>query len=315
MYNSEQKIRFIRAYTSSIHTANVAATIFQKLAAYEEAWDADLCTRSAEELQPVINEIVGLRLKSRWMSMSILREYTKWCMLMDIPGACDGMLHVTFTSVDKVRRQMVANPYHLQKYLDEIFDKESKKTIDNLYRCYYWMAYGGISEKDTLTIRKSDVDLEQMIIHYGNTSVPIYREALPAFQNVLQLDYFVYLHPRYEEIERERVPGDLLLRGIKAMTKTMTIRTTLSRKSAAALESKKTEMQLSFQRISLSGLFFRVYEQERAGVKPDFTEAAIQFMGRKEYTSYEQNVVEHRMKQIIRNYIDDYQRWKLAFSM
>ena len=65
MYNEEMKSRFIREYTGSLNTANVATTIFNAMEEYEKSWNADLCTRSSEELQPVITEITGLRSRSK----------------------------------------------------------------------------------------------------------------------------------------------------------------------------------------------------------------------------------------------------------
>ena len=110
MYNEGLKINFIRNYTQSINTANVATTVFTAFEPHEEAWGADLCTKSTEELQPVIDEIVGLRSKSQWMSLTILKEYVKWCITMNVPGACDGMLRITAVGLDKVRKQMVTSP-------------------------------------------------------------------------------------------------------------------------------------------------------------------------------------------------------------
>lgn len=316
MFNEEQKIRFIRSYTSSINTANVATNVFNGFESYESAWSADLCTRTADELQPIIDEILGLRSKSRWMTLSILKEYAKWCMMMKVPGACDGMLHIEVSGLDKIRKQMVSSPLHLQMYLDKVFVDESEETIDNIYRCYFWMAFGGISEEDTLFIKNSDVDLEQMLIRYNNTSAPIYREALPAFKNAMQLQSFVYLHPNYSEsIRRDRVAGEELMRGIKAVTKTMTIRSSLSRRSAEAIKAGRTEQQLSFYRVWLSGLFYRIYERERAGVPVDFSEAAVSFMEGKTYVLCGREKIKHKQNRIERDYMEDYQRWKLAFSI
>lgn len=131
MFNEEQKIRFIRSYTNSINTANVATNVFNGFESYELEWGADLCTRTADELQPIIDEILGLRSKSRWMTLSILKEYAKWCMMMRVSGACDGMLHIEVSGLDKIRKQMVSSPLHLQMYLDKVFVDESEETIDN----------------------------------------------------------------------------------------------------------------------------------------------------------------------------------------
>lgn len=316
MYNEEQKVRFIKDYTGSLNTANVATTIFNALEKYEENWQADFCTRNQEELQPVINEVVGLRTKSQWMTLTILKEYVKWCIAMKIPGACDGMLHVEAVGLDKIRHQMVSSPLHLQKYLDELFDPESEETIDNIYRCYFWMAYGGIDEEDTILITREDISFEQMTIAYKDTHIPIYREAIPAFRNAVSLTSFLYKHPNYTKtIRRDRIGGDTIMRGIKAETKTFTMRVTLSKRNIKAVEDGLTDLRLSFYRVRMSGLFYRIYERERAGIPVDFSEAAMRAMAGKEYSIKGRIKLEHKQNRIEQDYMEDYQRWKLAFSI
>lgn len=316
MYNEEMKSKFIREYTGSLNTANVATTIFNAMEEHEKSWNADLCTRSSEELQPVITEITGLRSKSKWMALTILKEYVKWCIAMQVPSACDGMLQIQTVGLDKVRRQMVSSPLHLQKFLNEVFDPEDEETIDNIYRCYFWMAYGGIDEEDTISIQREQVDFSQMVIYYKTMNIPIYREALPAFRNAVLLGSFLYKNKNYgKPIRRDRVPGDTIMRGIRATTKTFTMRTTLSKRNIKAIEDGKTNLQLSFYRVRMSGLFYRVYEMERAGISASFSEAALRVMDGKTYTLYGREKLEHRQKKIERNYLEDYQRWKLAFSI
>lgn len=218
MYNAELKSRFVKDYTKSINTANVATTVFEAFEPYETSWNADLCTRDREELQPAIDEILALRSRSQWMSLTILKEYVKWCIAMKVPDACDGMLNIEAAGLAKVRRQMVSSPLHLQRVLDEVFDKESEETIDVTYRCYYWMAFGGIKEDDTLLVRASDIDFANMEIVYQDTHVPLYREALPAFHKAAELNSFCYKNPNYSRtITRDRVSGDTLMRGIRAV--------------------------------------------------------------------------------------------------
>lgn len=316
MYNEELKKRFIRDYTGSLNTANVAVTIFNAAEKYEIRWNSDLCTRSAEELQPMIDDIVGLRSKSRWMTLIILKEYVKWCIAMKVPGACDGMMHIEAVGLDKVKHQMVSSPLHLQRFMDSIFDPESEETIDNIYRCYFWMAYGGIDEEDTIKVKKDDVNFQEMYIQYKSTSIPIYREAVPAFRNAVMLDNFVYKHPNYsKDIRRNRVQGDTIMRGIKAATKTFTMRATLSKRNIRAIEEGKTDLQLSFYRVRMSGLFYRVYEMERAGISPNFSEAALRVMDGKTYSLKGREKLEHKQNRIEKDYMEDYERWKLAFSI
>lgn len=319
MYNEALKTKFIKGYTQSLNTASVATNIFNTMSLYEEGWQADLCTRSAEELQPVIDMVMALRSRSRWMAMSILKEYVRWCIRTKVPGACDGMLRITTVGLDKVHKQMVSSPIHLQRCLNEIFDKEQDETVDNIYRCYYWMAYGGIKDEDTLLVKASDICFPELRIEYKETSVPIYREALPAFHNAAELPSFLYDHPNYTKpVRRDRVQGDTLMRGIRAVTKTPTIRAILSKRSAEAIELGKTDVKLSFYRVWMSGLFYRMYERECTGLPVDFSETAADAMAGKTYRIDGVNKrikVEHMQHRKGQDYMEDYQRWKLAFSL
>lgn len=317
MYNEELKTKFVRGYTNSISTAEVCQTIFNAFEQYEVEWGADLCTRSAEELQPVVDNLVGFRARSKWMRLIILKDYVKWCIGMKVPGACDGMLKIETVGLEKVKHQTVASPLHLQRYLDSICEPESEETTDNIYRCFYWLAYGGVAEEDILSIKCSDVDLNNMVVRYNDTEVPIYREALPAFKNCVKLTQFVYKHPNYDKlVYKDRADGDTLVRGIRSAPSIKAMRVELSRRSKAKMDEGKTDLKLSYFRVWISGLFYRMYERERAGMPVDFSAAAAQFMEGKTYKlDRGRNTPEAKKRQLTRDYLEDYERWKLAFAI
>ena len=317
MYNEDIKIKFIKDYTDSINTAKVCATVFDVLEPYEQEWKADLCTKSAEELQPVIDSITGLRVRSKWMRLIVLKDYVKWCIGMNIPGACDGMLKITTIGLDKIKHQTVASPLQLQMYLNDICDPESDETVDNIYRCFYWLAYGGVEEEDILNIKCSDVDLSSMTVRYGDTEVPIYREALPAFKNCMSLTQFMYKHPNYDKLTyKDRAAGDTLIRGITSQPSLKAVRVTLSRRSKKMLDEGKTDLKMSYFRVWLSGLFYRMYEMERVGIPVNFTRTAELFMRGKTYKlDTNGKTQEAKKRQLARDYLEDYERWKLAFKI
>lgn len=317
MYNEELKTKFVREYTNSISTAEVCQTIFNAFERYEVEWGADLCTRSTEELQPVVDGLVGFRARSKWMRLIILKDYVKWCIGMKVPGARDGMLKIETVGLEKVKHQTVASPLHLQRYLDSICEPESEETTDNIYRCFYWLAYGGVTEEDILSIKCSDVDLNNMVVRYNDTEVPIYREALPAFKNCVKLTQFVYKHPNYVKlVYKDRADGDTLVRGIRSAPSIKAMRVELSRRSKAKMDEGKTDLKLSYFRVWISGLFYRMYERERAGMPVDFSAAAAQFMEGKTYKLDKgRNTPEAKKRQLTRDYLEDYERWKLAFAI
>lgn len=316
MYNEELKTKFIKDYSSSKSTQAVCEAVFNAFEKHEQEWDADLCTKSAADLQPVIDSIVGFRVRSKWMRIIILKDYAKWCIgVANIPGACAGMLQINSVGLEKVRKQTVASPLHLQKYLDCICEIESMKTTDNIYRCYYWLAYGGAAEEDILNIKCSDVDFENMVVHCNDMEIPIYREAIPAFKNCVELTQFLFNHPNYANpIWKDRVKGDNLIRGLRSLLSIKSMRVELSRRAKAHKE--KTDTRLSYFRTWISGVFYRMYEKELVGETPDFTGiVSKQMIGKKYKLDSGRNTMDAKRRQLVNDYKEDYQRWKLAFKI
>lgn len=316
MYNKDLKTKFVKSYTNSINTAKVCESVFNKFERYECNWGADLCTKSAEDLQPIIDDIVGLRARSRFSRLIMLKDYVKWCInVANVPNACDGMLQITTVGLDKIRKQTIASPLHLQKYLNSICEPESDQLSDNIYRCYYWLAYGGVAEEDILRIKCSDVDLSNMVVHYKETEIPIYREAISAFKNCVELTQFVYNHPNYSKtVWRERAEGDTLVRGFRSNSSLYSLRVEISRR--AKLHEEETGLRLSYFRTWISGVFYRAYERELIGDEPDFSSIADEKMEGKIYKlDSGRNTQEAKKRKVIKDYNEDYQRWKLAFKI
>ena len=314
MYNIEQKDRFVKQYTMRISIRDACFSVFNAFEPFETEWGADLCTRDAETLQPIVDEMIGLRAKSQQLRLTILQEYVKWCLKTGVQGACDGMLRVETVSLEKMKRQTVKNPKHLQRYLDEICDAESEQTADNTLRCYYWLAYSGMREEDIFSVKDSDVDFAEMLVHFNGKDYPIYREAIKALRNCATLSRFVYRHPNYggdKTVYRDRADGRLLVRGIRAVPSVASMRVELSRRSKRCIESGRTSMQLSYYRVWLSGRFYRLYETELAGGTVDFTELAAEHMeGRTYKLESGRNTPMAKQRKLAAEYAIDYNRWK-----
>jgi len=313
MYNSEVKQRFIQAQQYKPSSRKNVVQVFNSIEKYEQEWGADLCTRSAEELQPVIDQIAGLHRRSADNTLSMLRCYFKWCKSMDIPGArVDELKKVKIAGLDKMKAQMVSGPVHLQQYLDAVYDAVDEETVDIVYRCYFWMAFGGINEKDTILIRNDQVDFDRMVIKYHSGDVPIYREAVLAFKKAATLTDFRHNHGTYEN-RWNRVPGDTLMRGVKTSGKALNIRSAVNRNNRKAKKEEDTEQRLSFTRVRRSGLFYRIYEMERTGLPMDFADAALRVLGEKNYAKREDETRQEMERRIKRELESDYDRWIMAF--
>lgn len=324
MYNTEQKERFVKQFTDSIKTRYSCLQLFNKLEPYEVEWGADLCTQSADTLTPIINGLIGLRSTSRYNCMSILTNYAQWCIENNIPGASDGILNVELDNIETVKHQTVKNPKHLQKYLDEICIPESRQSADNIIRCFYWLAYAGMNEDDIFLVKTSDVHLDKMEVIYNGESYNIYREGIEALKNCSQLKQFVYINPNYASdkiVYMDRVPGDILIRGIKGTFSKQGMRVALSKKSKECLKpdkitgKPKTDLKLSYYRVWLSGVFYRMYENELAGDKPDFKSLADTVSAGKEYNlSSGRNTQDAKRRKLASEFAADYRRWKMTLS-
>lgn len=309
MYNENVK----REYLKSKENPLPYEYVFEAISKYEEEWQADICTRSEEDIQMIIDDIVGLRAISR-VRVSLLKDYVQWCIENGVPGACNGMLTVNKLGVSKILSQMVSSPSHLQKYLNSLFVPEGSCTVDCIYRCYLWLAYGGMSESDIMLVKTTDVDFDNMVVRFNGVEYPIYQEAYITLKICAESRIFIYINPKGgKDIIYTRMPGNMLLRGYKAAASYKTIRSEISRHSKDAIISGKTKQSVSYFRAWLSGIFYRMYEAELQGMPVNFTYTAERFMEGKNFSLSGRNTLNGKRNQIAKEYLADYQRWKSAY--
>lgn len=322
MYNEETKKRFIAEFSTSVSRQQSASTMFNTLEPYEREWGADFCTRTKEEIAPVVEEIAGGRTGSK-LRFFILRAYIKWCVANNIEGAREDIFLLTDIGLPKLKRHMVANPQHLQRYLDYVCHPLSDETNGCIFRCYYWLAYSGIGEEDAFLVKSSDVDLVNLVVTFRGMEYPIYEEAKLAFKQCKELNRFkIYRSNIPNGFYKDRVDSDLLLRGTECVLSPNTMKTEAVRKTknpyAATIgrQDENLELQLSYSRLWLSGVFYRTYKLESIGITPNFMGLAKRQMeGRTYKLDIGRNLPISKAKKIARVYLYDYENWKKVFSL
>lgn len=318
MYNADQKKQFILNYTKTDSIRKACVTLFNALEPMEESWGADISTVDEAKARTAMESVVGIRADTIAWRPRILREYARWCLKERKPGSCDALLKVEVSGDAKMRKHTVKNPRHLQSYLDAICDPESKLTVDMATRCYCWLAYAGMEEEDILRLTKENVDFQNMVVTYNGKDYPLYREALKSVQACATMKYFMFEHPILSSqngiIQRDRAPGDQLVRGFRVELTGTTIRASLSRLAREAERAGKTDIRLSHYRLWLSGLFYRVYEAEVADIEDP---RILFFRFIQEYTRDKEfkldsgrNTKTAKQRSIANEYYRDYQRWK-----
>lgn len=323
MYNSIDKEAFIRDYSGSEKTRILVRYIFTSFEQCEESYHLDLSLMSAEQLQPVVNKLTGLRKKSSELIIIILKEYVKW-MARSGRETSRGIFTVHIDSYDKVRDQMVSSPLHLKSKLDDVFDPPELNTIDCIYRVFLWMAFSGLTDEEASTVTSQEVNFQLLYIEHGGHKYEIYKESIQEFFNACNSTELLFEHANYQSV-RSRSDGDKIMRGFRSSdVKIKTIRPMIVRKFNQYSHDEegnkiKDGYKLSYQRLYLSGVFYRAYVRERAGIPVNFSGLIALEMDKSEkehgYTLNKNRTLPKIANTIAKGYIEDYERWKNAFDV
>lgn len=312
MYQRERKEQFIEQYNVK-DTRNTVAAVFRSIEACEDKFGKDVSEMTVEELQETVDSVFAVKTISKYSKLRYLSKYIKWCAVSGFPNVTDAIDHINTAGIEKMRKQYVASPMHLQYCLDLIFDKVSDDTLDIVYRCYLWLGYMEFPEEHITELTRDNVDFEAHRLVFGNRAYPLYLESEQTFQKASELTAFIYRHtsPDYE-ISRDRYIGNGLLRGIKGSFEPLTMRSKINaRITNAAKEYEgvdKRLSRLSYKRLTSSGMFYRVYERERAGMDTNPLQEFYEVFADRGIKSKSAMTMAHA-------YVNDYERWKIAFSV
>ena len=304
MYNEVLKTKFVREITDSISTATAYKRLFDFLEVYETAAGKDLCQMELNEAQNIANKLTGNPAASKWAKISMIKTYCKWCVKSGIPNSRDVFSDIKSIGIGNIKNETVTSPAHLEKFLNEVFEKTENHTADNSLRCYCHLAYAGMRDVDIINVTKENVNFKKMTIEYNGAEYPIYREAVPVLNSCIDMSAYNYFHPNYNStVVKERVDLPYIVRGTRGEPSVVYFRTALTRANKKALEKERTALNLSYYTIWLSGLFYKMYELDELGVEINILE-----FFKKNYPAG------NKSERIIRQYKEDYERWKLAHN-
>lgn len=311
MYNEGIKLRFIAHMGFSGAQYKFAVTLFNSLQKYEEQWGCDVCAVSEDKLSNAINEISSLRSSSLHTRINILRSYARWCIENNIPGATDTAMRVYPDNSYKIKTQMVSGPTELALYLDILFPPVSDLEVSILYRCYFWLAFSGMKQEDILKVKKSDINFNDMLIHFNGDDYPIYNGAINAFRAAIDAKYFRYWNKLLNRmIEIQRGCDDYLMASSGRVITPENIKSQISRRAKQAFQTGEARTCVSYIHAYLSGVFFRKFEMERAiGERYTYED----FLDIVDMNSHAKRQADRN--KAARMYLEDYNTWKNAFNI
>lgn len=320
MYNSDIKELFIKHLADNEPRIRIAEVTFKAIEPFEVEYETDISQMDLGTLNFVLGEVLGFRGASKKTRASLLNEYVNWCIENGY-AKTNYVERVDRNALgdEKLKRQTVINPRHLQKYLDYYFEPEGELTVDCTFRCFYWLAFSGIGEDRLLELTAENIDFSDMTINCDGKQYPIYREAIPSLKACAYQTEFRYKHPGYSKvITKERGNSDWLLRGFSDLKRLTIIRARMSKATSSKAPSPddSINLKLSYFRVWLSGIFYRAYEAENAGEEVDFMEAAADFIDGKTYKLDKgRNLIGAKQRRVAKEYLIDYERWKRVHKL
>ncbi len=261
LYDQSRKSAFLQTLDTDT-SYDAAVRLFAASCPYEEAQQQDLADFSDDDTASLLGEIGGSKSRSKESMVTILNRYRHWCGRGKI-ALSDVKLELG------IRREMVSSPKHLQLILDERFGPLSQYGVDCIYRAALWLALSGLKMEAALALPSTALDFETMTVHVEDKSYEMYRESLQTLRQLRDMDHFIYYHPAYQA-KKTRAPGPCLLRGVTG--KVMDARS-LRRELREALS--KDHDGMTYEKIRTSGVFYRLFELERAGVGTQMIHAVL----------------------------------------
>lgn len=329
MYNEERKRAFLEAKGLSANSAGIMLSMFERIAEHERACGCDFSEMSEVQMSKAVSDVSGLSRKTIYAAESTLRDYVRWC-------ASEGYVEnikreIKADVTDRVMKSMVCSPADLLRTLDVVFPEPEINGIHYIYRAYLWLAFSGLEEKEAIRVEPRNLCFERMKILgvCGNFSeYEISREAVHDLQMASSMVQICENRGKRNVslIWKERASGNQILRG-KATEKTLeeslvsSIRPIVSRAFARAAKTAADgiRVNLSYRRAYMSGIFYREYMNELAGLRPNFSKYAyIDFYNRNQKDGYKLKgnyTEEHVISILRRSYEEDYLRWKNAFGL
>lgn len=316
MYNENLKFEFINSKVNNSEShRNSLTSIFKKTGKIESKFEKDIYEMDEDEIAEVVRAFTSIRVVSRESRVSIIRDYILWCKEQGL-NVSESALMFDARKISSDARAYknisVTGPEDLQAFLDAVFDKEDRETVDNTYRCMYWVAFAGCKEEEIDSINKSCVDLNDKSFTVNGNKYPIYKEGFKSFKNCYELDTFIYNHPNYtKDFRFPRCDGEYLFRGVKSTQSLEIMRRIVNTKNRKAIKEGRTTKKISYSRIFLCGIFYRMHQLELIGYRPDFSKIVDYIVGDKEYKLDGSTVTQAvKRRRLARDYENDYNLWK-----
>lgn len=315
MYNREQKEAFIRQYAKNRISETTVKSFFKRSAPFEEKLKKDLGLFTSSDLQELFNSFDDITRNTVMLYRTCYRSYIRWGTDCGKDWTDQlGSVSVVFQSP---ATKFVGSPEHLEAELNRRFLPESDMSVDNIYRAYYWLAYAGVRESDAISLTGAHIHSREGEIVYNNRTYPIYDQAAECLANCATMTSFkVHIVRKGAPYIRtlNRTDGDQLLRSTRNLCGSRQWYNQMINYHPIPNESEFITLQYLY--IWKSGIFYRMYERELAGIPVDFSDSARLYIEGREYNLNSlHGRIRYRIQRVDKQMREEYMIWKEAFAL
>ncbi len=169
--------------------------------------------------------------------------------------------------MEKETLQYVKGPQHMKKIIECTFGQDIySATTKTPFAGFVWLIYIGLTIDEACALRGGDVDLSSGSISLKSGRYTIPQEAMEIFSILKTSTTLIYKNANYQnDINRKRVDGNLLLRGVRGNPASNSFMIYARRKMRDAFLNGACETRTTLDKVYMSGVFWRAYCAELAG--------------------------------------------------
>lgn len=313
MYNAELKQKFLDAHTGWNEASRTNGyRTFQRAQSTEEKYDCDICRMNHDQFLETVAAASGFRSLSKQAISSFLMAYVRWCASTNVEGAEVTSKTAQYKAAESCKGVLVSGPEHLKEILDIAYGFDSVNKVSVQVRAALWLAFAGVRISDAVNLKATDILLNEQTAITGRGRFHYESIGADNISACVILTCFSTVK-NTKEVLLPRAEGNQLLRGLRGELSLDTLKERISRELGAPYKQKKIDTKITYDRILLSGLFWRTYNGE------DISHGIQRIYGKAKSAMDETPLrsltveKERRFRAKVKLYKKDYQVWLNTF--
>lgn len=304
MYNENRKLLFMR---DKRKRSTYIASIFELSEKIESKYDTDLCEFTEPMLRDLFDNCYGVLPRVSHNVRDNILLYHDWCLGQGY-ATCGDIANFKPDATATIRKTMVASPMHLEKELDRFLRPTKDGGTDNVFRCYFELAFLDFDKDEAMALTDSDFHPESMTIG-DDPGVLIPAEFFLNLKFCAESPTILEYRTRGEKPRvHQRPPHGPLMR----------TETILSLNTVGSALQKRKELAddppgIMFRTVRESGRMYRKYQESLATGAPVNFEDEIREAVRQNCEGKFRSQINNYQSRMRRDLTAKFEDWKQAF--